>query len=543
MARPSHPLDEPGDAAAGEGHEQAHEDLRLERADQGRDAARARSTGNCSGFRRARRRRPGRSWRSSRSCCWASHCVLFVRQARRRRQPLRRRQAGGEAGRCRTAAARPGEEAGAWSSDRPALARCSSWRACLAALGAPPGVRPRPAARHLAAVRLDGRARSRPEVIFKFNQAVGGTLGAVRVYDAQGNEVDNLDVAHPDGHEHWMGVGLKPHLPDGTYTATYRVISADTHIVYGGLVFNIGHAGAAPTFTVAGLIGRNETGEVTTVAFGVVRFLDYLSIALLLGGLAFSGGRLAARARGGRRRRAALAGARWRSPGAAGSVAVRGGRARRHRERARRPAAGRERRRRVAVGLAERHGPRRHARQSLRSGVGRARDRLAAARRVCCSRRARGTRRGPALRSRRADADGPRAVPPAPRWLLGLLGARRAYLAVTPALAVTRASRARSGRSSRPMSSTCSRRASGSAGSPACCSRCPRRPAGCRRRSAPGCCWRRSSRFSPLALGCGDRDRCDRRRAGLHRRAHARRPAAHDLRPADARQDRAAGSR
>ena len=43
-----------------------------------------------------------------------------------------------------------------------------------------------------------------------------------------------------------MGVGLKPHLPDGTYTATYRVISADTHIVYGGLVFNIGHAGAAP---------------------------------------------------------------------------------------------------------------------------------------------------------------------------------------------------------------------------------------------------------------------------------------------------------
>jgi copper transport protein len=125
------------------------------------------------------------------------------------------------------------------------------------------------------------------EVIFKFNQAVGGTLGAVRVYDAQGNEVDNLDVSHAEGEEHWMGVGLKAHLPDGTYTATYRVISADTHIVYGGLVFNIGHAGKAPKFTVAGLIGRNESGEVTKLAFGVVRGLDYLSIALLLGGLAF----------------------------------------------------------------------------------------------------------------------------------------------------------------------------------------------------------------------------------------------------------------
>jgi copper transport protein len=125
------------------------------------------------------------------------------------------------------------------------------------------------------------------EVIFEFNQNVGGTLGAVRVYDAQGNEVDDLDVSHPQGNEHWMGVGLKPNLPDGTYTATYRVISADTHIVYGGLVFSIGHPGAASKFTVAGLLGREKSGKVTEIAFGVVRGLDYLTVALALGGLAF----------------------------------------------------------------------------------------------------------------------------------------------------------------------------------------------------------------------------------------------------------------
>jgi copper transport protein len=124
-------------------------------------------------------------------------------------------------------------------------------------------------------------------VIFKFNQAVGGTLGAVRVYNAQGQEVDNLDVSHPYGQEHWMGVGLKPGLPDGTYTATYRVISADTHIVYGGLVFSIGHAGPAPKVTVAGLISANKSGKVTEVAFGAIRGLDYVSLALFIGGLAF----------------------------------------------------------------------------------------------------------------------------------------------------------------------------------------------------------------------------------------------------------------
>jgi copper transport protein len=107
------------------------------------------------------------------------------------------------------------------------------------------------------------------------------------VYDARGDEVDDLNVTHPQGRSHWMGVGLKAHLPDGTYTATYRVVSADTHVVYGGLVFNIGHAGALPAVTVPGLIARGESGHVTKVAFGVVRALDYLSIALLLGGLAF----------------------------------------------------------------------------------------------------------------------------------------------------------------------------------------------------------------------------------------------------------------
>jgi copper transport protein len=124
-------------------------------------------------------------------------------------------------------------------------------------------------------------------VVFKFGENVGGTLGAVRVYDAAGNEVDDASVSHPGGNAHAIAVGLRAQLPDGTYTATYRVISADTHIVYGGLVFNIGHASAASKVTVAGLIERNESGRVTKIAFGVTRALDYVSIALMLGALAF----------------------------------------------------------------------------------------------------------------------------------------------------------------------------------------------------------------------------------------------------------------
>ncbi len=147
----------------------------------------------------------------------------------------------------------------------------------------------------LAHARLEGTvpetgstvARQPSEVIFKFDQPVGGTDGAVRVYDSEGHEVDDGNVEHPGGRGPWLGVGLEPNLPDGTYTATYRVISADTHIVYGGLVFNLGHASANGGVSVAGLIGKDQSGEVTKLGFGVVRFLDYVSIALMVGGLIF----------------------------------------------------------------------------------------------------------------------------------------------------------------------------------------------------------------------------------------------------------------
>ncbi len=223
------------------------------------------------------------------------------------------------------------------------------------------------------------------EVIFKYDQPVGGTDGAVRVYDSEGDEVDDGDVAHPGGRQSWLGVGLEPNLPDGTYTATYRVISADTHIVYGGLVFNLGHASANGGVTVAGLIGEEESGEVTKLGFGVVRFLDYLSIALMLGGLIF----LAFAWRPGfgetRRPRVALGGRCCGPPPPRRAAARLRRRARDRRQPARDPPPGGDRGRRLALELAEKLDRRRHARKPLRHRLAAARDRLGGARRRCCS--------------------------------------------------------------------------------------------------------------------------------------------------------------
>jgi copper transport protein len=124
-------------------------------------------------------------------------------------------------------------------------------------------------------------------VVFTFDEPVEGNFGAVRVYDAKGDRVDEGDAFHPGGDGPKLGVHLKPGLPDGSYTATYRVVSADGHIVSSGFVFSIGKRGATPTETIAELSGGSANGKVTEVAYGLARGLEYAAIALAVGGVAF----------------------------------------------------------------------------------------------------------------------------------------------------------------------------------------------------------------------------------------------------------------
>ena len=80
---------------------------------------------------------------------------------------------------------------------------------------------------------------------------------------------------------------LKPDLPKGTYTATYRVISADSHPVSGGFVFSVGRPSAGGA-TVSDLLSdRGGTGDVTEFFFGVTRTLQYAATAIAIGAVFF----------------------------------------------------------------------------------------------------------------------------------------------------------------------------------------------------------------------------------------------------------------
>ncbi|MDO8213745.1 copper resistance protein CopC [Conexibacter sp. CPCC 206217] len=129
--------------------------------------------------------------------------------------------------------------------------------------------------------------RTQPDaVVFRFDEPVEGNFGAVRVFDARGRRVDAGDAYHPGGRGTALAVHLRDDLADGGYTATYRVVSADAHIVSGGVVFSIGEASTSGQ-TVAELLGGQQTGAVTDVAFGIARGLQFGAIAVALGALAF----------------------------------------------------------------------------------------------------------------------------------------------------------------------------------------------------------------------------------------------------------------
>jgi copper transport protein len=125
-----------------------------------------------------------------------------------------------------------------------------------------------------------------PAVAFRFDEPVEGTFGAVRVYDRNGGRADAGDAFHPNGRGSELAVHLKSHLATGTYIATYRVVSADGHIVSGGFDFSIGRAGGTG-LTVGQLTAGHGSGAVTQAAFGLARGLQFLAIAIALGALPF----------------------------------------------------------------------------------------------------------------------------------------------------------------------------------------------------------------------------------------------------------------
>ncbi|HEY7275654.1 MAG TPA: FixH family protein [Trebonia sp.] len=129
---------------------------------------------------------------------------------------------------------------------------------------------------------VDGSVLSKAprQVSATFDETVGISADSLTVYSPSGQRVDAGPTRHISGDE--IAVSLRPGLGDGTYTAVWHVISADTHPVDGAFTFSVGAASATHVGAVL-----PPSDAIVSGLFAVVRWLEYLCFALLGGGVAF----------------------------------------------------------------------------------------------------------------------------------------------------------------------------------------------------------------------------------------------------------------
>ncbi|MBS2539949.1 copper resistance protein CopC/CopD [Catenulispora sp. NF23] len=122
------------------------------------------------------------------------------------------------------------------------------------------------------------------QVSVTFDEPVALQFGALRVFSPTGARVDEGSPAHPAGHADEVAVDLASGLKPGTYTTSWRVISADSHPVQGAFTFNIGQASAsAVNSATLHPAGSKAVGAL----YAVARFVAYAAFAVLVGTAVF----------------------------------------------------------------------------------------------------------------------------------------------------------------------------------------------------------------------------------------------------------------
>ncbi|MDX5569704.1 copper resistance protein CopC [Streptomyces sp. ID05-04B] len=119
------------------------------------------------------------------------------------------------------------------------------------------------------------------QVTLTFSETVSMNDDSLRVLDPKGARVDDGKPSEVSGTTY--AVQLHSGLPDGTYTVTYQVVSADSHPVAGAYTFSIG----SPSETSVSVSGQEAGGGIVGRLYGFGRYVSYAGCLVMVGGAAF----------------------------------------------------------------------------------------------------------------------------------------------------------------------------------------------------------------------------------------------------------------
>ncbi|WP_460067583.1 copper resistance CopC/CopD family protein [Streptomyces sp. YKOK-I1] len=143
-----------------------------------------------------------------------------------------------------------------------------------------------PAAAHAALTGSDPAQgvvvdKAPTQVTLTFSETVSLNDDSLRVLDPKGTRVDEGEASNTSGTSY--AVQLHSGLPDGTYTVTYQVVSADSHPVAGAYTFSIG----SPSKTSVSVSDQTAGGGVVGWLYGFGRYMSYAGFIVMVGGAAF----------------------------------------------------------------------------------------------------------------------------------------------------------------------------------------------------------------------------------------------------------------
>ncbi|WP_328434318.1 copper resistance CopC/CopD family protein [Streptomyces sp. NBC_00425] len=119
------------------------------------------------------------------------------------------------------------------------------------------------------------------QVTLTFSETVSTNDDSLRVLDPKGARVDDGKPSEISGTTY--AVQLHSGLPDGTYTVTYQVVSADSHPVAGAYTFSIG----SPSQTSVSVSAQEAGGGVVGRLYGFGRYMSYAGFIVMVGGGSF----------------------------------------------------------------------------------------------------------------------------------------------------------------------------------------------------------------------------------------------------------------
>jgi copper transport protein len=120
-------------------------------------------------------------------------------------------------------------------------------------------------------------APARIEVTFDEPVTLPSAKGSASVVDSAGRGVDSGAVRLTDGRR-TLVIGLRPGIAEGSYIASWSVVSADTHPVGGSIQFGYG----APAVPTAAAPTRRPSASLE-LAVGAVKGLLYLGLVVAFG--------------------------------------------------------------------------------------------------------------------------------------------------------------------------------------------------------------------------------------------------------------------